>query len=1419
VLSEKKLGAILTFANTEIQKKIQFLEKETLLEPALKKKIVTFYQQSLLLCQQTQLFLTQILEFEKKILEAPKRLLQIREELKNPPSPLKTELLENLASEPLASRQSEIDATLSVLKKQFEQFNVELKRRATRQPELLQKISEARKSLETWEKERKDSALEEEKEIQLAQQSWESAKTIILETELSLYQHEIAYYESNEALLMAQQNKAIMDIAEAEKNLEVLRIILSKKKEIETFSSLKAETIEALSKQIEAKKEIDDKIKGEILEIYRKTLTSIKEIEIKTAEIVTLDQDRLEAPKLLEQIRSEKPQTFTKLELPAEISLQQLEQALTLAKNELSEAKLRLTNLEDEVKRRAEQRVKIPKDILEAKQKLETIQKQIQQSSDTSKGQDYYVAQKTYWSTQKKLSETQILASEKEILNYDARIELMPARREQAARNISYLEKQAKAYEEAVNDKRKIETERAIQEAKEALKKTANTHPVAQNLAKENELFAKKRANLNLKRISDEIAKTQKTLHDFTNNAKWVREKIKVAGLSESLGLVLRTEKEKFLDLNSHRKKNLVRETEITAIRIDLLEIQKKRDDLFPDIDAQKDHLLTQLEQLEPLINKEAKDAIATALDNLLKTQTENLDSLLKDYTNYYTSLIDLDTREKELIQQAENYAAFIDENILWVRSSSPFEVKDFSYSFFAIHWLLQEEAWSQTFSLLGAEIRSSFFLYGFFLLSTLFLLTLRSRLLQKLEQIGNEVGSLKENAIDSLNLTFKAFFLTALIAFVFPAILMFMAWRLKSLPQESGFGKALGAGLLTCAFYYWGLQTIQLFCLPKGLGISHFRWNAKRLKFIQREITWFTFLGLPLFFIVSIMEWQTNDDYRQSLGRSSFILSTILLAFLFFRLLRPSNFLMDDFLRKNKERWIYQFRYFWYFLILLTPLILAVIAFNGYYYTALQLEQRLHATIILFSGLWVAYATIIRWFSLARLQIVLNQFHLQKETNAPVPLSVNLSTVNIQTQRLAKTFLFFALLLGLWWIWREVFPALGILKSVLISYEEVDGIIVPYLTLADISLALVIFICTLVASRNISGFLEITLLQKIPFGAGNRYAIIALSQYSIMLIGIIFSCGSLGIRWATIQWLVAALGVGLGFGLQEIVANFISGLILFFEQPVRVGDIVTVGETSGTVTDIQIRATTIRDWDCKSLVVPNKKFITESFINWTLTDQTLRLVIPISVSYQSNMNKVDYLLRRIVHDHPKVLKNPEPVILLQEFGACALIFSVRVYLAHIDDMFPARNELTKKIIEEFRLHKIEIALPQQDLHIRSVQAPIPIHHSPSPQNPTNTLVLSPSSESTEVKPIPTHFDLYHIPEEAQKNGTTLEKQPFPEPIKTEPSDTKKGSTERAIPLPLLQEEPKKNTAPTVPLPHEKQERGQKRKSKHRKGS
>ena len=257
------------------------------------------------------------------------------------------------------------------------------------------------------------------------------------------------------------------------------------------------------------------------------------------------------------------------------------------------------------------------------------------------------------------------------------------------------------------------------------------------------------------------------------------------------------------------------------------------------------------------------------------------------------------------------------------------------------------------------------------------------------------------------------------------------------------------------------------------------------------------------------------------------------------------------------------------------------------------------------------------------------------------------------------------------------------------------------WISLADVLLGAFLLAASLVAARNLPALLELFVLQRLQIQSGERHAITTLARYGIFIVGLVWSFSSIGIGWSKVQWLIAAVSVGLGFGLQEIFANFVSGLILLFERPIRVGDLVTVGETTGRVSRIQIRATTICDWNNKELIVPNREFVTSHFVNWTLGNSSVRWIIPVGVAYGSDTALALKLLEKVANDSPHVLHEPESRAYFLRFGDSTLDLELRVYIDI--DVVPWTwiSELHQAIDKAFREAGIEIAFPQRDVHLK----------------------------------------------------------------------------------------------------------------------
>lgn len=226
--------------------------------------------------------------------------------------------------------------------------------------------------------------------------------------------------------------------------------------------------------------------------------------------------------------------------------------------------------------------------------------------------------------------------------------------------------------------------------------------------------------------------------------------------------------------------------------------------------------------------------------------------------------------------------------------------------------------------------------------------------------------------------------------------------------------------------------------------------------------------------------------------------------------------------------------------------------------------------------------------------------------------------------------------------------------------------------------------------------------LDRFEIEPGLQYTLSRVTQYIIVVIGFLISFQFVGIDLSSLAVIFGLLSVGIGFGLQNITANFISGLIIMFERPISVGDRVDVGGVEGDVTEINIRSTKIHTLNSISIIVPNSQFVENNVVNYSHGNPTFRLDVEVGVSYSSNLDTVLKALNEVAEEHPKVMKHPKHQVHLTEFGDSAWDMQLRVWIPNVKDRYVLKNELNQEIVRKFKDYDIEIPFPQRDLHFRS---------------------------------------------------------------------------------------------------------------------
>lgn len=242
--------------------------------------------------------------------------------------------------------------------------------------------------------------------------------------------------------------------------------------------------------------------------------------------------------------------------------------------------------------------------------------------------------------------------------------------------------------------------------------------------------------------------------------------------------------------------------------------------------------------------------------------------------------------------------------------------------------------------------------------------------------------------------------------------------------------------------------------------------------------------------------------------------------------------------------------------------------------------------------------------------------------------------------------------------------------------------------------------------SRLLQRVLQHKILTRFRIDKGTQYTMSRVSHYIIMVIGGLLAFQFIGIDLSGLAVIVGLLSVGIGFGLQNVTSNFIAGLILLFERPIKIGDRVTVGHTEGDVLAINMRSTTIRSLNNISIIVPNSEFVSSQVINWSHGDPKVRLVVDVGVSYNSDLDEVMRSLREVAEESPSVLKHPEPDVLFSGFGDSSWNMKLRVWLKDPENYYKILSDINCAIVRKFRENGVEIPFPQRDLHVRS---PLPV--------------------------------------------------------------------------------------------------------------
>lgn len=974
----------------------------------------------------------------------------------------------------------------------------------------------------------------------------------------------------------------------------------------------------------------------------------------------------------------------------------ELDQEILQVSSQLLEEGRQAQQEQDRAREISDSLAQLPQQQTEARRALNEIERRLQgqPSATTPLAQAQLAARQAESAAQKARVDELELAQ----LSANNRQELARMRSELHQRKASQLDTYLQDLRNQLNNRRQREAELALERTEQLAE---NSGELPKNISEQFRVNRELSNDLNQQaQRMDLVASQQRTATNQTIQVRQalstIREQSQWLGVSNVLGEALRAQVARLPDMPKPQQLD----NEMGELRVQRLHYE----DL---IERQQ-----QLRQLKQDDGSPLTAAQKRILDAQIKTQRELISSLLSGCDNLILEVTKLKVANGQLedalneVKEATHRYLFWTADVNALSLNFPFDLARDLKSLLSLDTLgqlggamvMMFTSRETVIPIIGAVL-----LVGFSLSS-------RRHYRDFMLRSASKVGKVTQ---DRFGLTMRTVFWSILVALPLPVLWMALGYGLQH-AWPYPIAVAIGDGVTATVPLLWAFMISASFARPQGLFIVHFRWPQAR---VARAMRFYTLcIGLVVPLIMLLISFDNLDDrqFSSTLGRLCFILICGALSLVTVSLKRAGIPLHLD-KEGNGENLINTL--LWNLMIFI-PLFAALASCIGYLATAQALLARLETSVAIWFLLLVIYHIIRRWMLIQRRRIAFDRARNRRaeilaqrakgEEDVVAPQSnsdtleveepvIDLDAISAQSLRLVRSILTLIAFISVIVLWSEIHSAFGFLENIRLwdASTSVHGVeSLQPITLGAVLIAILVLIITTQLVRNMPALLELALLQHLNLTPGTGYAITTLTKYILILVGGLAGFSMIGVDWSKLQWLVAALGVGLGFGLQEIFANFISGLIILFEKPIRIGDTVTIRDLTGSITKINTRATTITDWDRKEIIVPNKAFITEQFINWSLSDSVTRVVLTIPASAEANSEEVTNVLLTAAKRCQYVLETPPPEAYLVDLQQGIQLFELRIHAAEMGHRMPLRHELHQLILRGYQEHGLEMPFP-----------------------------------------------------------------------------------------------------------------------------
>lgn len=772
-----------------------------------------------------------------------------------------------------------------------------------------------------------------------------------------------------------------------------------------------------------------------------------------------------------------------------------------------------------------------------------------------------------------------------------------------------------------------------------------------------------------------------------------------ISGLDKSLLLsrLLNRQQSQVPDVRlSHKLDEL-----IPDLTLWLYDVRSRRDDMF-DTNDFADRAIKK--------NPDLKNCRDEYISVLVKRR-ELLNDIYQALSSQLTTAINLKVKYQEFTALRDSTAAKVTENLFWLKSNQPLG-REFIYTF--VPSLVHE------FSQFTSKISSP--QYRSDTLNTFLVLGVPAAALGLLafiagpyiRRLNNRIAGKLDRRDDGILVTTTAILLNILMVIPKAVLWAFFGGAVICLCLNTSQEQTavIGMLLLHIMVFVFFLEILK----PNSLAQRHFCINPDVLRHNRRLLNRVWYALIPILIVANTAETDSAMIYDDIAGYLLTMICSAALMAIAFGWIKAQLRSTDD---MSSIIWLISLA------LMVIPAGIIIAVANGYYYTTVKLVNRVAYTCYAVLFYWIIANTVRRAMYVLQSRIRRRSFDLavadgqeadkhkdpERESNlAYFKETLGLENLGAKAYKMANGFLIIVTLAVMYSQWSDLAGALGYLKNVrLWSDVQIIGgkeTVVSALTLADVLLAALIIVVMVLLNRNLPVLLERIFLWKAK-GAQLRstsYTVKIITSYAILTVGLISAAGALGIKWENLQWLVAALSVGLGFGLQEIFANFVSGLIILFERQLRVGDIITLGSLSGKVSKIRIRSTTILSFENKEVMIPNREFITSALTNWSLTNTVTMIEFTVGVGYSSDVEKAKRLLRTILAKCRYLAKGMTPLVYVKSLDDSAVTISCEVYVTEIGNRKLTYDYLCSQTLKVFGENGIEIPFNQMDVNIKNME-------------------------------------------------------------------------------------------------------------------